>query len=196
MKQILFMNKEICKNLSGYELATYCVLLSLLKPDDYILYIHTEMIEMEIANSTTIPKCLINMIKESLESLIEKLSLTVIEVSKNKKKYILDCRNLYMNKDFNQCIKISMKELRTILNQNNINKFFLLKYYVYLCGLILEYEYTSILKSKNEISIKLPIHQISKELSLNEKTIYEYNKILKKLGLNYIKNREIHFASN
>lgn len=172
------------------------MLLSLLKPDNYILYVHTEIIEMEVTNSTTIPKRLINMIKESLESLIEKLSLTVIEVSKNKKKYILNCRNLYMNKDFNQCIKISMKELRTILDENNVNKFFLLKYYVYLCDLILEHDNSSILKSKNEISIKIPIHQISKEISLNEKTIFEYNKILKKLGLNYIKNREIYFSNN
>lgn len=172
------------------------MLLSLLKPDNYILYVHTEIIEMEVTNSTTIPKRLINMIKESLESLIEKLSLTVIEVSKNKKKYILNCRNLYMNKDFNQCIKISIQDLRTILDENNVNKFFLLKYYVYLCDLILEHDNSSILKSKNEISIKIPIHQISKEISLNEKTIFEYNKILKKLGLNYIKNREIYFSNN
>lgn len=51
MKQILFMNKEICKNLSGYELVIYCVLLSLLKPDNYILYVHTEIIEIGLPQS-------------------------------------------------------------------------------------------------------------------------------------------------
>lgn len=134
--------------------------------------------------------------KKSLESLIKKLSLTIIEVSNNKKKYILDCRNLYIDIKSDQYIKISIQDLRTILDENNVNKFFLLKYYVYLCDLILEHDNSSILKSKNEISIKIPIHQISKEISLNEKTIFEYNKILKKLGLNYIKNREIYFSNN
>lgn len=108
----------------------------------------------------------------------------------------MDCRNLYIDIKSDQYIKISIQDLRTILDENNVNKFFLLKYYVYLCDLILEHDNSSILKSKNEISIKIPIHQISKEISLNEKTIFEYNKILKKLGLNYIKNREIYFSNN
>lgn len=196
MKQILLMKKEIYKKLSGHELAIYCVLLSFLNPDDYILYVHTEIIASKIKNTLVEEKHFLESTKKSLESLIKKLSLTIIEVSNNKKKYILDCRNLYIDIKSDQYIKISIQDLRTILDENNVNKFFLLKYYVYLCDLILEHDNSSILKLKNEISIKIPIHQISKEISLNEKTIFEYNKILKKLGLNYIKNREIYFSNN
>ena len=186
MKQILFMNKEICKNLSGYELATYCVLLSLLKPDDYILYIHTEMIEMEIANSTTIPKRLTNMIKESLGSLIEKLSLTVIEVSKNKKKYILDCRNLYIA-DNEQYISLTTQELRKILDIENVNNFILLKYFISLIEIVSDNKEIKYKTEKRNIQCKsVSIKTIVEITHLNPKTIFEYNKVLEIAELLYI----------
>lgn len=180
--------KEIfCKrNLSGYELAIYCVLLSLLKPDDYILYVHTEMIEMEVTNSTTIPKRLISMIKESLASLIEKLSLTVIEVSKNKKKYILDCRSLYIA-DNEPYISITTQELRKILDIENVNNFILLKYFVSLIEIINDSKESKYEAEKRDIQCKsISIQTISEVTHLNPKTIFEYNRALEIAELLYI----------
>lgn len=182
--------KEIfCKrNLSGYELAIYCVLLSLLKPDDYILYVHTEMIEMEVMNSTTIPKRLISMIKESLESLIEKLSLTVIEVSKNKKKYILDCRSLYIANN-EPYISLTTQELRKILDIENVNNFILLKYFVSLIEIINDSKESKhkVEKEKRNVQCKsISIQTIAEVTHLNPKTIFEYNRALEIAELLYI----------
>lgn len=72
MKQILLMKKEIYKKLSGHELAIYCVLLSFLNPDDYILYVHTEIIASKIKNTLVEEKYFLESTKKSLESLIKK----------------------------------------------------------------------------------------------------------------------------
>ena len=176
--------------LSGHELAIYCILYSLMSYDDPIIHIHVETIASKIKNTLVEEKHFLESIKKSLESLIEKLSLTIIEVSKNKKKYILDCRNLYVENN-EPYISLTTHELRKILDMENVNNFMLLKYFISLVEIITdekeyEYEYESE-KEKIDVQYKsVSIQTIAEVTNLNPKTIFEYNRILEVSELLYI----------
>lgn len=183
LKEIVFD-----KNLTGYELSIYCILLSMMQPDDSIVYVHTELIEMQIVNSITIPKRLSTSIKESLESLIDKLSIKIVDVSSNKKKYILDCKNLYVKTE-DPYIVLSKQQFRKILSIEKVNNFILLRYYIDLIEIINSYNNDK--ENKGNISIQ----KIIDVTQLNSKTIFEYNRILENNDLLFVDQKNYIFLS-
>lgn len=189
-KTTLLIPKSISDNkkYSNYAITVYCLLQELSVPNqlsiqcvtcNQLIFYLTGDISQQRNRITDYIKCGIRELVAN--NVIEKIE----EFSKH---YILDCKNLWIDSSHGNFTKVYFEEIQTIFATKNINRFSLLRYFIFLIG-TLSGKITVYLENgeyKNCVVGNFTIEYLAHLSRLSERTVIEYNNILEDKHLIYI----------
>ena len=129
-----------------------------------------------LENSLPIPRKALSVMNEAMNRLLEKTNLAILKTT-HQSVYLVECEKLHQYQGY--ASKVSIQNIRAIMNSHIRNKKALLKYYVLLLSLLAGKKENCILAAK------WTIEEIAKRSGLHKTTIVEYNKALAELELIY-----------
>lgn len=185
----LFIPESLMNNkaLSNYSLATYCVLHALSIPTHMPIQCITQyQIEFYLTGKLSGRRVMSDYIKCGINELIS--NHIVEKIEEDKKHYVLDCSNLYIDTTKEHFTVLNFSEVQRIFQAENTNNFLLLRYFIFLMGTISSKinVYLESGEYKNRVVGNFTIDYLSELSGISERSVIEYNKILEELGLLYI----------
>lgn len=176
-------------NYSNYSIAVYGI-LKLLSTSTGIKKqcVTPYQLSYLITDNDTQSRYVTNVAKCGVEELIRENVVT--KINEVQKHYILDCTNLWFDTHRENFAIISANEMFSIFHIKNVNNFLLLKYFIFLISTLsskvsvyVDADY------KSSVVGYFTIDKLSELSGISVRSIIEYNSILEKNNLIYIRRQ-------